>query len=147
MAIVVSPNTNLTSSDAWAMVSKGFVVNTILASVNDIYEALNMGPNMYTAVDYLVDLTIQDQYGVSIGWAYNPGGNTFIPPAPPVINWVDVTNGDFGGVMQGLIQVVFDAGAQGGLLTPQQITTAYQAALEDTQTHFTPNQLVLMGDT
>src|ERR1700677_3295071 len=119
MAVVVSANKNLDSSDDWALVSGGIVINTILASVNSIYQALGNGPNMYTSMDYLVDLTVQGQ-SASIGWTYNPGGNTFIGPPVPPINWTDELQGDIDGVASGLIQCIYDMGTDGGSLTSEQ---------------------------
>ena|ERR1700677_3129937 len=139
MAIIVDPNPNLMSADSWALVSGGMVINTIIDTTQD----MNTSP-ILQAYDYVVDMTMQGQ-NAGIGWTYNSTGNQFTPPPQPPINWSDVVQGDFDGIAQGLIQVVFDSGSQGGALTTQQITAAFNAAIEDTQSGFTPNQMQLMN--
>lgn len=144
MATVVSPNSNVHSSDAWALVSNGLIINTILASVNDINQALSLGPNIYTAMDYLVDLTIQGQ-SASIGWSYNSQLNSFMPPTPPAPNWSDVVQSDFDAAASDITQIVTDSGPLGGSLSTQQIQNAFNAAIEDSESFFTPNQMALMN--
>lgn len=143
MAIVVNANSNVTSTDTWALVTSGVIINTILASVNDVNKALTLGPNQLTAVDYIVDLTIQGQKA-GIGWTYNASGNTFTAPPPPPIDWISTVVADFDSVASQLLQSLSDAGSGGGNLTPTQLQNAFNASLEDSQDSFSPNQMALM---
>lgn len=138
-ATIVNPNTNLFSVDTWALVSDDTVINTILDTTEDMNSS-----EILNSYDYVVDLTMQGQ-AAGVGWTYNPGGNTFTAPPPPPIDWQDVVQTDFDTVMQDLIQLVTDCGSDGGSLTTDQIQAAYEAALEDSEADFTPNQLALMG--
>lgn len=142
--IVVDPNSNVTSADTWALVSNGFIVNTILASVNDINQSIMDNVTYYTAMDYIVDLTIQGQRA-GIGWSYNSTLDQFTAPTPPPPNWSDVVQTDFDSVASDLTQLVTDSGPLGGSLTTQQIQAAFNAAIEDSESFFTPNQMTLMN--
>jgi len=137
-AIVVNPNSNLTSVDTWALISNNIIINTILDTTLDMNSS-----EILNSYDYVVDLTIQGQEA-GVGWTYNPEGNTFTAPPPPPIDWISTVVDDFDNIASSLLQCLGDAGAGGGNLTPTQLTETYNAMLEDSQDSFSPNQLVLM---
>lgn len=137
-AIVVNPNSNLTSVDTWALISNNIIINTILDTTLDMNSS-----EILNSYDYVVDLTIQGQEA-GVGWTYNPEGNTFTAPPPPPIDWISTVVDDFDNIASSLLQCLSDAGSQGGALTQQQLLETYQASLEDSQDSFSPNQLALM---
>lgn len=118
----INPNHN--SSDVWALISNNQVVNTILASYNDILA-------IYKSYDYCVDITMNGAPTYGIGNTYNPSNDTFIAPPAPPIDWPLAVEYDFDGLISNLQQISADCGPSGGNLTPQQINAAYNSALND----------------
>src|ERR1700677_1742981 len=106
LGIIVNENQNPNSADTWALVLNDMVINTIIATGNQV-----VGSWLISSYDYIVDLTIQGQ-NAGVGWTYSPGGNTFTTPPPPPINWQDIVQEDFDGIMSCLYQIIQDAGSK-----------------------------------
>jgi len=124
LGMIVDQNPIVTAVDVYALVLNNTVVNTILASYNDIQA-------IYKTYDYSVDVTMNGNASASIGYTYNASNDTFIAPPAPPINWVANVQADFDNVISGLQQIINDCGSSGGNLTNDQITTAYNSSLND----------------
>jgi hypothetical protein len=124
LGMIIDPNPITTASDVYALVLNNTVINTIMASANDIQ-------SIAATYDYSVDITMQGQAFAYIGCSYNGATNQFTrPPAPP-INWVQNVELDFDTVIEDIQQILNDAGESGGNLSPTQLLQAYNSALND----------------
>jgi hypothetical protein len=110
--------------DVYALVLNNIVVNTIVASYNDILA-------ISATYDYCVDVTMNGDPAASTGHTYNASNDTFIAPPPPSIDWPQNVQYDFDGVIAVIQQTLNDCGISGGSLSSQQITAAYNSALND----------------
>jgi hypothetical protein len=124
LGIIVNQNPIMTAVDVYALVLNNLVVNTILASYNDIV-------SVSATYDYSVDITMGGQAEAGIGDTYNASQDTFIAPPAPPMNWVANAQSDFDSIIGALQQVVIDCGPSGGNLTSNQISTAYNSSLND----------------
>lgn len=124
IGMIIDANPLPKAVDIWALVLNNIVVNTIVASTNDIQA-------IYKTYDYSVDVTMQGQAECGTGFTYNASLNQFIPPPSPPIDWVANVQADFDNVISSLQQVMIDIGPSGGSLSPAQINTAYNSSLND----------------
>ena len=124
LGIIKDANPNQNQVDVYGLVLGTTVVNTILCSYNEILY-------ISESYDYCVDITMQGQAAASIGWSYNASEDSFSAPPPPTIDWVTNVEGDFDSVISALQQTIADCGSSGGSLTSDQITQAYNSALND----------------
>ncbi len=74
--LIVSPNSDPTSLDLWAMIINLVVVNIVTCDYNN---ALSIIIN--DNVDYMVNLSVSGQTGVTIGSIYTPSTNSFTTPS------------------------------------------------------------------
>lgn len=124
LGIIVNRNPDPKAADIYALVLNNTVVNTIIASYNDIIL-------LSRSYDYTIDITMNGDPTAGIGCTYNAGLDTFIhPPAPP-INWVENVRTEFNDLISNLQQMVIDSGVNGGKLSPIDISAAYNSALND----------------
>lgn len=124
LGIIVNKNPIVTASDVYALVLNNTVVNTIMASYNDILA-------IYQIYDYCIDITMGGQTSAGIGDTYNASQGTFTSPPAPPINWVQNVQIDFDAIISNLQQTIIDCGGGGVSLTSDQVTQAYNSALND----------------
>jgi hypothetical protein len=124
LGIIVDQNQNPNAVDVYALVLNYVVVNTILASYNEIL-------NISSTYDYCVDITMNGQADAGIGYTYNASLDQFIAPPSPPINWVANAQNDFDSIISAIQQILIDVGPSGGNLAPSDIQTAYNSSLND----------------
>lgn len=124
LGMIVDINPNHKQSDVWALVLNNTVINTIMASYNDILA-------IYKSYDYCVDVTMNGAQEYGTGFMYNPSNDTFIPPPAPPIDWPQVLETDFDNVIGDIQQILNDGGPSGGSMTVQQLNAAYNSSLND----------------
>lgn len=136
LGLIIDRNSDPKASDVYALVLNNTVVNTIIASYNDIL-AINR------SYDYVVDVTMQGQSFASIGCAYNAGLDQFVrPPAPP-FDWVENVREEFNSIISTVQQVLIDVNPQNGNLGNIDITAAFNSALNDNH-GLSPGLLTIM---
>ncbi len=138
LGFVRDQNVNPKQVDVWALILNTVCVNTILASYNDILAIKN-------SYDYCVDLTVQGQSFAGINSVYNPSNDTFVPPPPPIIDWVQNVEYDFDGIIGSLQQAAIDVGINGGNLSSLNINAAYNSALTDSPGMTTKQLTIVQG--
>lgn len=136
LGLIIDPNTqNPNSADVWALVTGDSVVNTIVASTNQIAAIAK-------DYDYLIDLNVQGQ-NAGTGWTYDSEQDQFTPPPSAQQDFVEAVQADFDAVADGILQLLSDY--QGSGITQQQLNQAFVGCLNDTQSTFSANQLALMN--
>lgn len=119
MGSIIDQNSNAAAEDNWALVYQGIVVNTIVGDLSDV-------TNIQNNYDFLIDLNVQGQTDVSIGWLYDSGSDSFTNQSPPVDHGADVRN-DFNNIVAALIQCVDDV----GYLDQKELATAFGYSMND----------------
>lgn len=124
LGIIKDPNPNRNAEDVYSLIINNIVVNTILASYNDI---LHIAANY----DYCVDITMNGSLNYGIGNTYIPSNDDFYIPPPPPIDWPESVQLDFDNILLVIQQAVNDCGPGGGNMTIQQVNASYNSALND----------------
>ena len=124
LGMIKDANPNVKAVDVYSLILNNVVVNSILASYNDIL-------SISSTYDYCVDITMNGSSFYGPGTQYNASNDTFVPPPVTPIDFVESVHSDFNDVITGLLQAIADSGLSGGSLTNQQINAAYNSALND----------------
>jgi hypothetical protein len=128
--IIVDQPDNSTTYNDWALVTGTTVANIINANLNFIQ-------SIQSSYDYLVDLTVGNNYSnCEPGSVYNVGSDTF---SPPPINYIQRLESDLDAVFAALSQALADS--QG--MSSADMVSACDNANSDSSGSFSANESAL----